>query len=923
MNFHYKLLHLAICTGLLLSTPANAFKIGTHVWLAAKVAEDVVEDNKVSIYFDESGQTDTLTVDPIVVRSIKRFPKAFLFGVLGADIYPDLVAGQMTTHPGLPFQPLNRCGEKINVDSKGQLQPDNRYCHPKDIDLGSPDNYGVSPLILPVMKAANLYLSGHSWGWQTDDWLRHVRDAALQTSGNRGSSEVAFAYGYLLHAAMDTWAHSYVNVYTGDLFSLSKNQTVPARHTALEGYINSLHDSYDDDPLSILRISTKSHTQARAQAQDSYQSLKAPTEFVRRTLILNDTTAWQYGRESGAVHIWAMWASWKISKQLNQRFEPIQTELRRVLNEQIQKVSDAEQLWQAAEDAKNIAIQGASDAYETLKEHEESLVAATQNLEDATNNVIEHIESNIALKNAFSTADRVIERVLSLLPSWIQQQYRTAKNRLSRVRLDLDFARNHYNNQLMIRERRLTALAEALTKMNLEKSVLSALSTMRDVGLTAIERSLSGWTRNIEASVDAYIHAYEETGRELLRPHGNRFEEQKSAVQALKNWVICWAPIFSSPVPNSQMLSRSCQVGIESYTDFNETVRQFKLNTLIQDRRLRDAIIEFDEANAEIKVSVLPQIGRLIRQAIPFTDQSVAAPGSAEFLARLWDHHVTKKDLVDLYASDSSEQNLLTFRAQGQEIIAMLQADGLDIEKYEKHHKTLKLDDMMRFTPIRNAMQLSKLALVNNNELNDWVSEKGVTSSPYPDSNPLYRANGSAGDILIGALRSIDGNHQWLAVAPPLPRKPKIGNELRGTEEACRRFGYPIHSQYIPTKPLKPERIRTHSEFNRDCQNTALFRYRANNTEYTPGGFRLWQSRLAREKVFSKIFKGPLSLGMCHHLKDKRSEPESYQPSYYTTYIGLGCVGNNYVDTNLLSILHMHQNNIRHSQPTLRAIQGN
>ena len=46
-----------------------------------------------------------------------------------------------------------------------------------------------------------------------------MRDAAFAAKGRTPSPELAFAYGYMLHAAMDTWAHSYVNAYSGDIFS--------------------------------------------------------------------------------------------------------------------------------------------------------------------------------------------------------------------------------------------------------------------------------------------------------------------------------------------------------------------------------------------------------------------------------------------------------------------------------------------------------------------------------------------------------------------------------------------------------------------------------------------------------------------------------------------------------------------------------
>lgn len=106
--------------------------------------------------------------------------------------------------------------------------------------------------------------------------------------------------------------------------------------------------------------------------------------------------------------------------------------------------------------------------------------------------------------------------------------------------------------------------------------------------------------------------------------------------------------------------------------------------------------------------------------------------------------------------------------------------------------------------------------------------EAGVASTAYgpllyPSSNPFLSA-------LLGAARSIDGSHQWQEYSPPYARKcGDVWNleECIARDEsffAERNYGYSFS---------EPE-----------------------------GGFRLWQDCEAREKVFKRIFIGPIAPGL-------------------------------------------------------------
>ena len=83
--------------GLLVLNPANAFgfKIGTHIWVAQQVLNDVVPDGKITIEGRE------YVVDSALVAALRKHQNEYRMGLVGPDGFPDLVAPQVTAHPGV------------------------------------------------------------------------------------------------------------------------------------------------------------------------------------------------------------------------------------------------------------------------------------------------------------------------------------------------------------------------------------------------------------------------------------------------------------------------------------------------------------------------------------------------------------------------------------------------------------------------------------------------------------------------------------------------------------------------------------------------------------------------------------------------------------------------------------------------------
>jgi len=107
----------------------------------------------------------------------------------------------------------------------------------------------LGPDIFPdVLVGQSIVHPGVAGGWQANDWLNHL------LSNARRDDELAFAWGFAMHYAGDSFAHSYVNNYAGGIFEITSERTkgIELRHFRLEKYIDQ-HLDFAIDP-AILRV---------------------------------------------------------------------------------------------------------------------------------------------------------------------------------------------------------------------------------------------------------------------------------------------------------------------------------------------------------------------------------------------------------------------------------------------------------------------------------------------------------------------------------------------------------------------------------------------------------------------------------------------------------------------------------------------
>lgn len=843
---------------LLSCQPALAFKLSTHIWLADFVAHEITTSGTVTLRTQSGEPFATYPVAPQVRKSISAHLPAFLMGVLGADVYPDLIAGQMTTHPGLPLE-LSKTDPRPSA-------------------------------VTTLSNRLGLPLNDSALGWQTDDWLLHVRSAAYARAGNKPSPELAFAYGYLLHAAMDTWAHSYVNLYSGDLFSIAVNQTIAARHTGLETFINKAHAPFQASPKlrppsqsraarTLIEIGTGTRSPL-PPGSDSYSKLAAPTRFVRQTLLLNDLAAEQYSREPGAMHIWGMWAWWKTAQAVRQEAQQVKGSFDGALSQVLAQVDAAELAWQTLDTARQSLVTQTSNAYTVFQNAEQAVQDSAAELLAAKNSVLGHVSNYPPIAFALEQANGAISAILNMLPADLRNRYNRAVAAIPNADTAFRDAQTAYNTLKAQRDAKVGEVAAALTHLNTKKQLRNGLQQLHNGAWKQLDRSLRSWRVSIEAAVDAYVLAFEETAREIMRPHGNRYRNGGDPAWPLQAWATCWGPAFGLPTPGQ--LHANCSEGLTAVTQSRAQLGTLLTNTWTPDF-IKAPITQLDERINNAIATALPDIAALVRLAVP-NDSATVIPGSAAFAARLWDSDVSAADLDQIYQRDASELGLPTYSAG--EIVQRLVADGLPATAVARLAQgkagNASLSAMRNFTPVHNAIALSQLTFLTGSQLNALAQLKTGAAGSRSNRRRIrtYPPAAPAGAVLIGAIRSIDGNHQWQPVAPALLRAaPGRARNAKSapyaTEQGCRRFGYPVGNRYpVPTDLRGCESFERYEIVNPQLQAAEL---------PTKRGLLLWQDQTLRAKVFNCVFKGPLSQGQCDRLG-------SNAPA------GLGCSGEPYPD---------------------------
>lgn len=806
--------------------PALAYPFGlkTHIWIGKALLAEVQSSCRVSV------QTVPVSINPQVCQSIREHPGAFLAGVLGPDAYPDVITGQVTTHPGIPGD------------------------------------------------------------WQTADWLVHLYSRA--ETGPR----LAFAAGYLVHAAGDVFAHTYVNAYSGDIFILGDERAVERRHFVLEKYIDA-------------RLPGYSFTTG---------SLNPPAEWLRDKLIHNSDAERNSAKSGLAMHVAAMNSLYVSVVDLAKQLDQIERDggrlladivvtvaeaqakvatgefqlkiARETLNANEQKLKAEQAVFDAAEkafqdaikaleDKKNLinqraleaklareAAQTAKDvgtqAIEATKKIQNDIVSAQQHLANTPAKVSKEICENhknkvcdaVCLGGLNPFCKDVCKEVTKQVCRTVEQVndvYTGLTNKISGLQTSLNDARARaekaaldVTTQTAIEASKLQekAAAEALAA-GLEAAKLAAEAEFRlhramlDVELKATQEArkkaddaanelakLRNQLIDAQAIKDAITdliarsdilsglaknwgHGMDLAGKEFILA-GTRIADGMLAgkshfVSSYLDWWKCYGHAYGGiPVQFGQA---TC-----AYEDFVGRV-EAEANKIVQ-RTLPPPFGDLYGRFLQIKVDIKNELKQRTSDAVLHIAKLAAPdPVTGDFIDLLArPDHATKQKLNEVFGTSAGAggKPLLAFQKVSDLVDSdiSLEGDNLNPEK---------------FYALKNAVTLSKLALADIRSIKGLIWVLGGDPDLLQDPSSTERKS-----ILFDMVRSIDGNHQWQPYGLPYPSAS--GADPRPKDPLARRYGY------------GPRQERP--------------------------GFILFVEPSLRKEVFLRIFEGPVSGSLAKHL---------------------------------------------------------
>ncbi len=727
----------------------------------------------------------------------------------------------------------------------------------------------------------------------TDDWLNHLLLKA------QSDEEIAFAFGFSVHAAADVFAHTYINQYAGDIFELRDEREVEVRHFVLEKYIESL---------------TPTRENLSGQEIDWTQGLATPVSFVKDNLILDEEVARQYGRTKTCLHLWSMyqvrravintdrinqdliskitsWAAEYYKKQLElqvdlatgktaldaaqlgldgqmkaleverklyeealrnlekakdfvNKYPELLTVQQTLLAEQTKLATDlaARSTKLASEVAGEIkkindeiqSLQGKiidlgcefllwPKAVEKCKEKVNGINGTISNLNIRISGYREQARiAEEAAKQAEELRDQIKKKIDQL-----QEEYKETVRKLNenvyQATIDATEARLKLQEKVTKEAKvALVKVEDLVKKLQEELDVIDAIiDEIKEVidRYNLVHVLLEKWIDDIGYSVEKYVLASEEVGKTIL-------VNGENPISFYADWFQCYGQVF---------VAQPKEIGIAGciVADHLNKIKS-KYEEIYNDMPELLQWMAPSKKMSELAMKELePELKRAKINLIAFLSDRP----TAEFVMMLSDpKNANREALNEIFAHDDSPKSLLTFPAV---------SELIDQDLHLVNDK-ITVDS---FTPLKNAVTLSKLCLFDATQLNQMIANQlGDSKSPYYGKQ-VYTSTANNFCLLIGAIRNIDGNHQWQAYGLPYPRR--VGNHA-----GPRGFNY--GRNYYQNKDF---------------------------------GFRLYVDPYLREKVFIPLFAGSMTgvLRNRAELKWPRYQfPECAQNPYPSTQNRLG-----------------------------------
>lgn len=887
----------------LLSTNAYAFKVSTHAWVAQQVINELNSCREIyqkpCIRIDLDGVKRILPVDPATAEAILKYPEFFRNGNIGPDAYPDILVGQSVIHPGITQQ---------NADKSETVT-----------------------------------------GFGTSDWLINLRERVWEMpEGEDKKKAMAFVFGFFAHAAADVWAHTYVNTYAGDQFSLLDGETdIERRHIALEDYIaQKTPDIVDHNGQAL----GKAH-----QLISSGKNAAVPADFVRQKII------WEGQKELEKV---ATSKHLVLVYKLHQKLvEALQTEASGMSNldfaksvgrkladsmteeeyrtrssgEMFDHIADRVESYKpeggAIQKIEIVAIQivayyflgvdlsakEAAKAAEILNSLQNAGGDSMRNL-FAKSQLIQ--EKSIALQKMAAAADaNAAAQIADALNSFTQSLARHAQleSQLINSQIDLDRKNQH---KISLASRKLCTIAATSTCDRHMKTITSIVKQpcmkerciniggirkcknvpdFCDISKSTLEKTPDFYAcnraidackathdqhnaqmRSASDSVTAAFNQVERIKREMLPHellakksfqllrdlaawvHEDAVRKQRTLIalesdvtsliadvttghrgllnvwvtdieEAMRQWVIANGNAIRAAIDEDVhttlmgTLSEWKALYFPSILGVNQKLINLTVGRVVHVRNEYDSLwLKMEDKARQIDPKIIGRFldkrDQTIKESPFVVAETLDKPfsdlvGTKKYALALTVHaahsDISRDRFNEIFEGDTTAKNLLKFEASGGSI-----ADRVDVDMRLVNDQF----DPERFVPIRNAVTFAKMALLGHAGVQTLIG-KDLYKTTFGDE--------ILSSFLVYSLRSIDGNHQWMGVAPPYPR--------RGGWTADTAWNGSCLDRDNVSRRFSPIGFFEH---------------------FKVGGFALFRHLGLRTEVFHKLFRGLMNEGL-------------------------------------------------------------
>lgn len=653
----------------------------------------------------------------------------------------------------------------------------------------------IGPDAFPDLIVGQSFLHpGTENGRQAADWL----DLLLSRAST--GEEIAFAFGNMIHAAGDMFAHSYVNNYAGGAFEISgfRPKDIEARHTLLEKYIDQ-RLSYNP-PVDVLTVPTSFvvNTMVRTSyiplnqslsVQDLVRLFKAPHQEIAKLL----GTKVKAG--APGAHMMMMWGMLSVA-------------------EHEQKVSPCNEV----QAVKNMT--GALRAY-VMAEH----AARQSNLQKRGKEPLPELKLPMAkdvgcvapgdgsLAGYPDSGRPKITAEASLAEA--EAEFRTVREAAA-IRID-DLAANR-------RQTWWKGLRYAQRRPLLEAYLQYEERVSRREDARALRVFSDYWADDVKTALERYVSASLQTARDMVAssdPYPAANPDRQGGPLHYQRWFDCHKPVFGGD-PASAALAR-CERA-EALKTGMSLAKAARLSGIGEyNRTLIYRLLSFQKFLEEAMTDALFGVGRVLAPSMTTLVTTLTEP-----------KRIDRDDLDRLFRRGKNGQ--VKFKCVSDWIDADLgllpgwQGEGYrpdtPCKMDDEHNYARRSSDHLipeKFVPLQHAITMGKLALLDQPGLETLAGKLARNLQ-----SKIITSNQARYSIILDTVRSLDGSYQWNGASMPYP----LQNGYSRRPSRYQRAGYPLESE-----------PKLHIRFDHEIERRP--------------GFPYYRTTELRREVFSKLFPEP------------------------------------------------------------------